>query len=79
MTYKSSSAKFSVSSSCAAVHAIQRGMKVGQESEALFMAKLEDAFHLPLEEARAALGVRGAVDVDTEREGTIWSGLRVTG
>lgn len=56
------------------VDAIQRGMKVGQESDALFMKKLEPYFHLPLEEARAALGVRGAVDVDTEIEGAFWAG-----
>ncbi len=56
------------------VNAIQRGMRVGQESDALFMKKLEAAFHLPLEEARAALGVRGAVDVDTNREGAYWAG-----
>lgn len=56
------------------VDAIQRGMKVGQESDALFMKKLEPHFHLPLEEARAALGVRGAVDVDTEIEGAFWAG-----
>ncbi len=55
------------------VDAIQRGMKVGQESDALFMKKLETAFHLPLQEARAALGVRGAVDVDTSREGAFWA------
>ena len=57
-----------------AVACIQRGMKVGQESDALFLNKIEDAFHLPLEAAREALGVRGAVDVDTEREGAFWSG-----
>ncbi|EQB02561.1 hypothetical protein L288_16330 [Sphingobium quisquiliarum P25] len=56
------------------VNAIQRGMRVGQESDALFMKKLEPAFHLPLEEARAALGVRGAVDVNTDREGAYWAG-----
>lgn len=56
------------------VDAIQRGMKVGQESDALFMKKLEPHFHLPLEEARAALGVRGSVDVDTEIEGAFWAG-----
>lgn len=55
------------------VNAIQRGMKVGQESDALFMAKLEDYFHLPLDEARKALGVRGAEDVDTEAEGAFWA------
>ena len=55
-----------------AIECIQRGIKVGQESDALFLKKIEDAFHLPLEQARAALGVRGAVDVDTEREGAFW-------
>ncbi len=55
------------------VDAIQRGMRVGQDSDALFMAKLEDVFHLPLEEARAALGVRGAVDVDTDAAGAFWA------
>ena len=56
-----------------AVGCIQRGIKVGQESDALFLAKLEDYFHLPLDEARAAIGVRGAVDVDTDREGAFWA------
>ena len=55
------------------VNAIQRGMKVGQESDALFLKTLEPVFHLPLEEARAALGVRGAVDVNTDREGAYWA------
>jgi hypothetical protein len=33
---------------------------------------MEDVWHLPLAEARAKLGVRGAEDVDTEAEGAIW-------
>ncbi len=56
-----------------AVQCIQRGMKVGQESDALFLKKLEPCFHLPLEEARAVLGVRGAIDVDTSQEGDFWA------
>jgi Uncharacterized protein involved in ubiquinone biosynthesis len=56
-----------------AVNAIQRGMMVGQSSDALFMKKLEPCFHLPLAEAREALGVRGAEDVDTSREGAFWA------
>jgi len=56
-----------------AVDAIQRGMEVGQRSDALFLKKLEPVFHLPLAEAREALGVRGARDVDTSREGTFWA------
>jgi len=55
------------------VNAIQRGMRVGQESDALFLARLEDYFHLPLDEARAALGVRGAVDVNTDEAGAFWA------
>ena len=57
-----------------ALGCIERGMKVGQASDALFLKKIEDAFHLPLDEARAALGVRDAVDVDTAREGAFWVG-----
>jgi ubiquinone biosynthesis protein COQ4 len=57
-----------------AVNAIQRGTRVGQESDALFLARIEDVFDLPLEEARKALGVRGAEDVDTGREGEIFAG-----
>ena len=56
-----------------AVNAIQRGMKVGQQSDALFMKKLETVFHLPLAEAREALGVRGVEDVDTSQEGAFWA------
>jgi len=56
-----------------AVDAIQRGMQVGQQSDALFLKKLEPVFHLPLAEAREALGVRGAQDVDTSREGAFWA------
>lgn len=52
---------------------IQRGIAVGKQSDALFLAKIEDAFHLPLEEARAFLGVRGAVDVDTDNAGAFWA------
>lgn len=54
------------------VDAMQRGMRVGQQSDALFMAKLEDVFHLPVAEARAVLGVRGAEDRDTSAEGDIF-------
>jgi ubiquinone biosynthesis protein COQ4 len=57
-----------------AVGCIQRGMKVGQESDALFMKKIEPVFGMKLDEARKALGVRGVVDIDTNREGDIWFG-----
>jgi ubiquinone biosynthesis protein COQ4 len=54
------------------VETIERGIKVGKMSDEIFMNKYEDVFHLPLEEARAALGVRGAQDFDTEPASNIW-------
>ncbi len=62
-----------------ALGCMERGMRVGRESDALFLKKIEDAFHLPLEEARTFLGVRGAVDVDTAREGAFWTGTGTLG
>lgn len=56
------------------VDAIRRGQKVGLESDALFLAKYQDIFHLPLEEARKVLGVRGVEDADTWRVGEIFAG-----
>jgi ubiquinone biosynthesis protein Coq4 len=53
---------------------IQRGMKAGQESDALFLKKIEPVFGMKIDDARKVLGVRGVVDVDTSREGDIWSG-----
>jgi ubiquinone biosynthesis protein COQ4 len=57
-----------------AVGCIQRGTKVGQESDALFLKRIEPVFGMTLGEARKTLGVRGVVDVDTGREGDIWAG-----
>lgn len=59
-----------------ALDCIQQGIKVGRESDAFWMAKMEDVWHTPLEEARAKLGVRSAVDLDTQKAGDIWGGLR---
>lgn len=60
-----------------ALNCIRQGIDIGQKSDAFWLAKMEDVWHLPLEEARRTLGVRGAVDLDTQSEGEIWSG-RVT-
>jgi len=57
-----------------AVGCIQRGTKVGQESEAIYLSKIEPVFGMGLDEARKTLGIRGVVDIDTSREGDIWSG-----
>jgi ubiquinone biosynthesis protein COQ4 len=59
------------------VETIQRGMRVGQESDALFMARMETVFDLPIDEARKRLGVRGVVDVDTHQAGEIYAGRAV--
>lgn len=61
-----------------ALDCIQQGIRIGRESDAFWMAKFEDVWHLPLEEAREKLGVRGAVDLDTQKEGDFWGGLRTT-
>ena len=56
-----------------AQHAIERGMRVGRESDAFFLSRYEDVLHLPLAEARAALGIRGAEDVDTSGPSARWA------
>ena len=48
-----------------AVDAMQRGIAVGQASDCLFMADYEGALGMPLDEARAYLGVRDVRFVDT--------------
>ena len=44
---------------------IQRGWTIGQSSGPYFYARMEDYFHLPIEEARQALEIRNVVEVDT--------------
>lgn len=48
-------------------------MKVGEQSDALFLPRYEDWLDLPLEEARRKFGVRGAQTIDTSRESAYWS------
>lgn len=55
-----------------AMEAAQAGMQVGLQSGPIFMAKYEDVFHLPVPEARAALGIMGAVNVDTAAASLQW-------
>ncbi|MBS0475119.1 MAG: hypothetical protein JSR28_08200 [Proteobacteria bacterium] len=54
-------------------NAVERGMRVGRESGPFFMARYEDAFDLPLEEARAKLGYVGAENVDTSAASAAWA------
>ncbi len=57
-----------------ALTCIQQGIAVGWRSDAFWMAKMEDVWHTPVEQARARLGVRGSIDLDTQAEGDIWGG-----
>lgn len=52
---------------------IERGMKVGRESDALFMARYEEVLALPLAEARRQLGVAGVEEVDTAAVSWRWA------
>jgi ubiquinone biosynthesis protein Coq4 len=61
-----------------ALDCIQQGIRIGRESDPFWMAKMEDVWHTPLDEARAKLGIRGAVDLETQKEGDFWMGLRKT-
>lgn len=54
-------------------NAVERGMRVGRESGPFFMACYEDAFALPLEEARVKLGFVGAEFVDTTGPSAMWA------
>jgi len=59
-----------------ALRAIRCGMDVGEQSGPYFMAKYEDVFHLPLAQARAALGIVGAVDLDSAEASLAWEEYR---
>jgi hypothetical protein len=51
-------------------------MRVGRESGPVFLAKYEDVMHLPLEEARKAIGIAGVVERDTSEISWEWAELK---
>lgn len=53
--------------------AINRGIAAGVASDALFMLKLEPILPLPLDEARAQLGIRNVIDRDTTAASAFWN------
>jgi ubiquinone biosynthesis protein COQ4 len=59
-----------------ALKAMQAGMRVGESSGPIFMAKYEDVFHLTIAEARAALGIRDAAELDTREASLAWDEYR---
>lgn len=62
----------------AVLAAMQAGTRVGEQSGPIFMAKYEDVFHLPIAEAREALGIRGVGErnVDTAQASLEWEEYR---
>jgi ubiquinone biosynthesis protein Coq4 len=62
-----------------ALDCIQQGIRIGRESEPFWMARMEDVWNVPLAEARERLGIRGAVDLDTQTEGDFWGEVRRAG
>ncbi len=52
---------------------MERGAKVGRESDPLYLMKYEDVLDLPIEEARKQLGVRGVREADTATASALWT------
>jgi ubiquinone biosynthesis protein Coq4 len=55
---------------------MRRGIAIGLASESIIMMRYEDAFHLPIPEARVLLGVRNAEDIDTADEDEVFTEKR---
>jgi len=55
-----------------ALDCIERGIRAGLESDFNYMTDFEPYLHMSLPQARKALGIRGAQDVDTEPMSLIW-------
>jgi ubiquinone biosynthesis protein COQ4 len=52
---------------------IERGARVGRESDPIYMMRYEDVFDMTPDAARAHLGIRGARLVDTSEASALWS------
>jgi ubiquinone biosynthesis protein Coq4 len=55
-----------------ALECLEQGIKVGRASEPMWDYHYEDVLHLAPAEAQAKLGVRGAYEVQSEREAAIF-------
>lgn len=53
-------------------NAMERGARVGRESEPIYTMRFEDVFAMTPEDAREALGVRGVEEVDTAAASAQW-------
>jgi hypothetical protein len=54
---------------------MQRAIRIGMASEPIFMALLEDVLHLTPVEARVALEIRHAEDMDTTAQSAVFDDL----
>jgi ubiquinone biosynthesis protein COQ4 len=52
--------------------AMERGARVGRESDPLYLLRFEDVFELTPEEARRKCGIRGVREVDTAAASALW-------
>lgn len=53
--------------------AVERGAKVGRESDPIFLMRYEEVFHMTPEDARAHLGIRGVRIADTAAASAEWN------
>jgi ubiquinone biosynthesis protein COQ4 len=56
------------------VDMMRRGVSIGLNSECILMGRFEEIFHLTPVEARVAMGVKNAEDVDTAEASRIFDG-----
>ncbi|HEY3696689.1 Coq4 family protein [Phenylobacterium sp.] len=56
------------------VDLMRRGVSIGLDSECILMGRFEEIFHLTPAEARQAMGVRNAEDLDTSEASRIFDG-----
>lgn len=52
--------------------ALERGATVGRHSEPIYLMRYEDVFDLPLDAARAQLGIRQVREADTATASALW-------
>jgi ubiquinone biosynthesis protein COQ4 len=51
---------------------MERGARVGRESDPLYLLRFEDVFELTPEEARRQCGIRGVREADTAAASALW-------
>jgi hypothetical protein len=52
---------------------MERGAKVGRESDPIYLMRYEEVFHMTPEDAREHLGIRGVRIADTAAASAEWN------